>query len=522
MSSTSDLVFSVLFRPLTLLWAVLPTCAKKGLKSISIRVLAEVVGLVWSLCCALYVGKLFLSFNERYVLMAIDVVMENVRPFIVRVSQHRDPLLDWLLIGLFVFVILMLLASILPNAGVIPQNTIKYKEKAMQGSDFLPNMSFPAVQAKLLTRTYNSDGTTEDSFLGSGFRDEFDQFVTAYHNIEDEHTIVIETDNCQVVCPASRFRQVPFQDIAYVRLDAGEFSALGLKKASYERAEPDQGERHFACIYGPENHTMGSIQGIKDFGQVVYSGSTARGYSGAPYLSHHKVLGMHLGHGVMNGGPSGAYMKSLFETVKESSEDVLVKHMRNEVRRGKELQWETVPTDPDCVRVRWGKGYKILDKDTFFEITTLQKFERETLKAPRLEEKLAPQDLSYDDSKNGFRASAAARANAGASGQTSAMLSNVHNVLEQLRMEETPIQDSQCDSDSDAEDMENQQLTLAQQKEVLSYMLNNTIRQLEKRRRRKDRKSGQPSSSPLNSLPHGKSELQERKTPGSKANSNRP
>lgn len=522
MSSTSDVVFGVLFRPVTLLWAVMPTCAKKGLKSISTRVLAEVIGLLWSLCCALYVGKMIISVNEKYFRMAIDKVIGLVGPFISRVSQHRDPLLEWLLIGLLVFVVLVVLASVLPGPSSASANRIKYKEKAMQGSDFLPNMSFPAIQAKLFTRAFSSDGTFEDSFLGSGFRDEFDQLVTAYHNIEDEHTIVIETDNCQVVCPASRFKQVPFQDIAFVKLDAGEFSALGLKKASYERAEPDQGERHFACIYGPENHTMGSIQGITDFGQVVYSGSTARGYSGAPYLSHHKVLGMHLGHGVMNGGPSGAYMKSLFETVKESSEDVLIKHMRNEIRRGKELQWENVPTDPDSVRVRWGKGYKIVDKDTFFEITTPQKFTRETLKAPELEEKLAPQDLSFDDSKNGFRASAATRVNAGAHGRTSAMPFNAHNVLEQLRMAATPIQDSLCDSESDVEDMENQQLTLAQQKEVLNYMLNNTIRQLERKRRRKDRKLGQQSSSPLSNSPHGKSELPDRKTPGSKANSNRP
>lgn len=522
--SSADLVFEVLFKPVTALWSCTPTFARKWVKGLSVKAVTGLLGIVWCVMVYCYLLQMLISYFRGFILMGLNNVFVSVKPFLAVVLTHQMTPLEIGILGVAVlWIVIMLLTSMFGGGKPEPQekNAIRYKEKAMQGSDFMPNMTYPAVQALLLSRSYASDGTFEDAYVGSGFRDEFDNFVTAQHNVEDERILVIQTDNGSVVVPVDRWRQVPFQDIAYVRLEPGEYSILGMKKGSYERNEPDAGERYFASIYGPENHTIGSVQGVQDFGQVVYSGSTAKGYSGAPYVSHHKILGMHLGHGVMNGGPSGAYLKSLFETVrKEDSDEVLLKHMRNEVRRGKDIRWEEVPTDPECVRFKWGKGYRIMDKEDFFAITNRSSFQAESQKSPKLADKVPPVEVSvvgYDDSKNSFRASAALRVDAGASGR---ILDTVPSVQAPPSQKPAPIHDFQSDCESDVPDMESQELTLARQRKALEYMLNNIIVEQERRRRRKNRRKEKPSGSQSEPLDLGLQKSAETKKAGLTPSSN--
>lgn len=212
----------------------------------------------------------------------------------------------------------------------------------------------------------------------------------------------------------------------FVRLEDREFSMLGLSVATLERTTVDEGDVFFAQTHGPDTYTMGSINHTPLFGKVVYSGSTAHGYSGAPYIIHKKVLGMHLGYGSQNIGVASAFLAMKFSTIDEASEDILMKQIATASKRGKKIEYRLSPGDPEEVEFKWGKGYRILPREEFFGVYVQES--ALITQCQDMAQRVAPATAlgnEFVDSKNGSRASTSKVVDVGALGQMSGTKSSV-------------------------------------------------------------------------------------------------
>nr|QZZ63344.1 hypothetical protein [Leuven Sobemo-like virus 1] len=289
-------------------------------------------------------------------------------------------------------------------------------ERVMAGSDFIPAKTLPTFMARVLD--------AKGQLLGMAWRLE-NALITAAHVIQTEDEVIIQTEHGKVVVDSDRWQGWPLEDIVFIKMTPKEFSVLGLSTARLEPCTVEEGDQFFVQCHGTNSYSMGSVNHTPLFGKVVYSGSTAHGFSGAPYVSHKRVLGMHLGYGPQNIGVSSAYLALKFSTVDESSEDILMKQIAVASKRGKRIEYRISPGDPDEVEFKWGRGYRVLPRDEFFGVYVEEAMIHHS---QDLAQRVAPKTIAgneFVDSKNGSQASTFRSANVGASGKTLEMKSSV-------------------------------------------------------------------------------------------------
>lgn len=331
-------------------------------------------------------------------------------------------------------------------------------EKAMKGSDFLPVKPehAPRFLCKVYGRTYQA-GVASDEFLGMAFRIG-NVLCSAYHVVENLDETVVMSPKTSV---AFRTPWVvdPENDFAYVELTEQMFSILGLSKGTLAKVEPDS-YGAYAAIFGKETYSMGMVQPCDQFAKVRYSGSTAYGFSGAPYVSGTVVLGMHLGHGVQNFGLSSAWIYMRLKGIVESTESALEDYIVNQARKGRKIEVKSTG-DPDYYQMKWGQTYHNFPVDRYHEIYGYERqrsryaypiFKKESVEYSKdLDARLAPVDVAYDDSKNAYRAPLRRSADVGAFGR----IGGVGSIARQpprLKLKTTyisPPESTSEDSDSD-------------------------------------------------------------------------
>lgn len=284
-------------------------------------------------------------------------------------------------------------------------------ERAMKGSELIPAQQLPSFQCFI----HRAVGGEAREFLGMGFRIE-NAILTAYHVLAGYDQFVITTNMSSMVVEADKARGFPMEDVAYFLLEERDFSMLGMAKASLlEHAVPDD-HPIYCQIFGPGtpvSYTMGTVESAKNFGKVVYSGSTGKGFSGSPYIIHKQVVGMHLGAGVLNLGVDAAFLRMLLSTLPEDTEDWLMQELERDVLKGKKVEWRHSPGDPEEVFVKRQGRYFTMAAEDFFDRYQPQSYV-ETLSG--VNARLSP---TYDDSKNESPAPGLSSANAGANGRTS-------------------------------------------------------------------------------------------------------
>lgn len=301
------------------------------------------------------------------------------------------------------------------------------REKMAPGSPFLPNKKVPPFQAEV----WISVDAGSFVYSGQGFRIG-DNFWTARHVIAeaDEIKILNPNNEAYILVKPESFKYHD-GDIAIATLGNSKFSLLSLASAKFNGSIMANGVAAFVEITALSKKALGLLTPHDAFGFVTFSGSTTNGFSGAPYVVHNTVCGMHVGHQGVNLGYDGAFLDMVERSMKESTTDYVFDQIKKMKGKVKFLQ---SPYDPDEYRVRVGNKYYVVTSDEvnnyydeepdFYEGTP--DYEREN--AEKVESKdqametqgvLAPRSLMYQDSGNELVAPAVANVTAGAPGPSS-------------------------------------------------------------------------------------------------------
>lgn len=127
-------------------------------------------------------------------------------------------------------------------------------------------------------------------------------------------------------------------DLVGIILTEAEFSRIGVAECHVGHIQ-DTGA--MVSIVGPDSKgTVAAMSNDKtQFGRVIYNGTTLAGYSGAPYMSGNRVVGLHQLGGPVNSGFSASFVwllvKEFLKARDESSEDWLL----GQYKAGREVQW---------------------------------------------------------------------------------------------------------------------------------------------------------------------------------------
>lgn len=150
-------------------------------------------------------------------------------------------------------------------------------------------------------------------------------------------------------------------DLIAYKLSPKELATIGVSQGSISHSLPYTGE--FVSVVGLNGKgTTGVLRHDRMvFGRVVYEGTTVAGYSGSPYVSGNRIVGIHTNGGAVNGGYSASYIYSLIcwhdKTRDEDSEDWLRKqYSKNKKNFRVDKRWG----DLDEVRVEINGRYAVV------------------------------------------------------------------------------------------------------------------------------------------------------------------
>lgn len=366
------------------------------------------------------------------------------------------------------------------------------QERMMKGSELSPNRACPGFVANVFHREYDSQGQPVDVFVGRCFRVE-NKLLTAYHCVEDANEVLVEVDGKVIALHARAFNTSRSRDdLAWIELSEKQFSLLGLSKGNLSRETPE-GDSQYAHAYGRTDHTIGHVMDSPIFGKVIYTGSTVGGYSGTPYVQHNTIYGMHTGSSSsQNIGISSAYLHLIISEHLESTEDALLDFIARQAKRGRFIPYRSTG-DPDLLEVRIGRRYHRVSRDGYMNmvdkhaanIHATQDYPVEGIKesarvsfVDSAADKMSPDDLTYDDSKNS-EAAPAKNVNAGAIGRIGASGS----VVQTQRMPKLRV--IHYSSESEISDTECPEQTRAQRDYLCVDTSTNTIYRVERKKRRR-------------------------------------
>lgn len=220
-------------------------------------------------------------------------------------------------------------------------------EKMMPNSKLMAG-SIPAFQAQILT--LKGERLGQGALSGNAF-------ITAFHVIDQQTSVVLETQHGRLVVAVSAFERRE-GDLAVAELNERDRSTLQLKSA---KLHPFAlvGSGVFVQVNANGLSSLGFLESHRAFGFVKYSGSTVNGFSGAPYYVGNTIYGFHVGGSSENVGYEASYVKSLLFAPKESSEDI----MMDAIRKKRKFKYERSPFDPDEYRVLVGDRYYMVDSE---------------------------------------------------------------------------------------------------------------------------------------------------------------
>nr|QOW03290.1 hypothetical protein [Kisumu mosquito virus] len=263
-------------------------------------------------------------------------------------------------------------------------------EKAMANSNYEAVPVLPPFQAAIMVSldgiTYRENG--QCYWVDEGL-------LTAAHVIEGyEFCCIYRDQKRRIEVPTSVF-EIGQGDFACCREPLKITQKIGLSKAilSSTAVHKDAGLSVNVIAFG--RRSIGHVNRHPQFGFVEYTGSTASGFSGAPYYFGRTVFGMHLGSGTVNLGYDAAFLKSelrpsrvIRELVKLKPEDSAT-WLVEQLDRQEEVQYWQSPFDPTEYKVRVGDTFHIVDGIVLDKILDTKKSRASTSKINYLAESRA-------------------------------------------------------------------------------------------------------------------------------------
>lgn len=139
-------------------------------------------------------------------------------------------------------------------------------------------------------------------------------------------------------------------DLVGAKLKEEQFSLVGLAKPNLGMVAPESSAMAvaFAAVIGKSAH--GAVRCCREFGKVIFLGSTVKGFSGGAYTRGPSLLGVHLHGGPENAGYAASYIYARIRQIEkqsqEDSDEWFRKTISAMVKKGKKPQLQRSPGDP--------------------------------------------------------------------------------------------------------------------------------------------------------------------------------
>lgn len=180
--------------------------------------------------------------------------------------------------------------------------------------------------------------------------------VTSVDDKGQRRTVALDT--------TGRMPSPVLNDVTYLMLDPKAWARLAVPKA---KAVPMTDTGRFVTCHGQEGSSSGTLAKTNVLGQVVYTGSTLPGMSGAAYHVEGQIFGMH--NGVMGGLNVGFGMEPIVKDIKmlfggpnfsgaqqesPSLEERLMTQQERKRNKGKKTVWTNETLEEAYARIVGG------------------------------------------------------------------------------------------------------------------------------------------------------------------------
>lgn len=192
-----------------------------------------------------------------------------------------------------------------PQAGFVP-------ERMMRGSELItaPPPSFQVNVEKF------EDGKWWHS--GCAFRTEYG-FFTA------KHVVRAEKLRFTTATEAVEFTQDEIHELEMIDAVVVRVTVPGVSQAKMAKGALEEGLSLQAEISNGRQRSFGPLKASNVFGEIIYSGSTVAGFSGAPYYAGRFVYGMHVGASSVNFGYEASWLMTVARKEEDSDDFFLQK-----------------------------------------------------------------------------------------------------------------------------------------------------------------------------------------------------
>nr|QYC92636.1 ORF1 [Rhodnius prolixus virus 6] len=259
-------------------------------------------------------------------------------------------------------------------------------ESMRTGSYLFAAKQIPDFQGEVYIMNEHVGWTFSGScFVAEGF------LYTAKHVLD-------HAERVRIVKGVSHLDFTP-RDFADTGMDLVYMPARAVQVLGFTHARfGELGECCMVSVTDSRQSSMGLLKPFSDLTYVEYSGSTLKGFSGAPYYMGNFVWGMHTGGGNVNLGFGPLSLQSAVKNKiyqPEATAEFLTKLFK---RKNFKPKFKVSPFDPDELFVDIGHKQILMDRSDFFKIYTdvdeqpaAQQYEPETAFE------------AYQDSKNFVR-----------------------------------------------------------------------------------------------------------------------
>lgn len=368
----------------TCVWKIAQSVAYKPLAVITLGLILTYADLVITFAISCY-GKLRSLKNlaqDSNIQARVYYYACLYGPWIQQMYQDYYLTVVWTSIGLYVLWHLVC-EAVVPsfqrikrriNIEAQNQTLISGAERMVAGSLLDEKAVAPNFQAEVWTNVIN-DPTLY--YRGVAFRSQGNLY-TALHVLADCSRVVIKARNGESV----EFKPNQFvetgSDVTWTTPTEQQWGKLQMSSGRIMNVSTGTGV--WVKIVAMSKGTFGILKDHDAMGMCEYSGSTIKGFSGAPYYIGNCVYGMHVGSDPKNVGYSGSYIAMLVRALKrpvkcpEDSAEYLINQMN---KFGMEdFEYEQSPFFGDEFAVSIGGVHHLVDFGTFAKMSQAVKARR--------------------------------------------------------------------------------------------------------------------------------------------------
>lgn len=195
--------------------------------------------------------------------------------------------------------------------------------------------------------------------------------ITASHVIDNFDLLRLRTENGTVDLNRTDFEDGEGDFAVCKEVSEVTRKLPGLCKARLNKLAVTKNSGLMAQCVGNGQKSFGGLDESPNFGVITYTGSTVKGFSGAPYYVNKTIFGMHIGsQNDVNIGYDAAFLRTCLNPTRkivangpvtqESSDEWL---MDQAERFGNDVIYTRSPYNPDEYRVKVGNMYHFVDEE---------------------------------------------------------------------------------------------------------------------------------------------------------------